>query len=433
MKNRKGLTLIEVVLSIAILGIISLAFLLSMTSHFTFLNKTKNISRNSFLAQREMENEIDFVKDKIRKKELSLKEKTILNDLGGINVNYYEIGKEYYGRDYYTLVSDIKPEIHEPIKLENIDIKIEHNTKIVPYGYLSADFKVEGSFTNKDDHKWDHLLNVAEWYVSSDNYIMPIPDGLTLDDNIYYYPIFPKDYVIVDNDTIYNFGSHKVDFEKLKDYSGRHIVLTATPGAKSGRIGEQMVSKPVFISGLPITENLIMHFDAGFINPLDINQVDINNKVKRWFDLSSIYGNENPNEYLEQTDSNIQPELKKTEKNKEFRGQYVNFNNTEILSINDSLNSNKELYLIAFVRNRVKTEDSIFMKNGTNEFNVSKDTEENENDWKLVVQQFNSENQTYNMGGPNVDIAEIVIYDQNLNEEELEKLNIYFSQKYKLF
>lgn len=431
MKDRKGLTLIEVVLSIAILGIISLAFLLSMTSHFTFLNKTKDISQDVFLAQREMEKEIDFVKDKIRKKELTLKKKTILNDLGGINVNYYEIEKEYYDSEYYTLVSDIKPEIYDPVKLKNINIKIEHNTKIVPYGYLSGDFKVEGSFSNKDEHKWDHLLNVVEWYVSSEDYIMPIPDESTLDDDIYYYPIFPKDYVIVNNNTIYNFGSHKVDFEKLENYSGRHIVFTATPGAKSGRIGEQMVSRPVFISGLPITENLIMHFDAGFINPLDTDQVDANNKVKKWFDLSSIYGNENPNEYLIQNDSNMQPQLKKTEKDKEFRGQYVHFNNTEILSINDNSNFNKELYLIAFVRNRVKAEDSIFMKNGINKFNVPKDTEENQNDWKLVVQLFNSENQPYNIGGSNVDIAEIVIYDQNLNEDELEKLNIYFNRKYK--
>lgn len=431
MKDRKGLTLIEVVLSIAILGIISLAFLLSMTTHFTFLNKTKDISQDAFLAQREMEKEIDFVKDKIRKKELTLKKKTILNDLGGINVNYYEIEKEYYDREYYTLVSDVKPEIYDPVKLKNINIKIEHNTKIVPYGYLSGDFKVEGSFSNKDEHKWDHLLNVIEWYVSSEDYIMPIPDESTLDDDIYYYPIFPKDYVIVDNNTIYNFGSHKVDFEKLENYSGRHIVFTATPGAKSGRIGEQMVSRPVFISGLPITENLIMHFDAGFINPLDTDQVDANNKVKKWFDLSSIYGNENPNEYLIQNDSNMQPQLKKTEKDKEFRGQYVHFNNTEILSINDNSNFNKELYLIAFARNRVKAEDSIFMKNGINEFNVPKDTEENQNDWKLVVQLFNSENQPYNIGGSNVDIAEIVIYDQNLNEDELEKLNIYFNRKYK--
>ena len=80
----------------------------------------------------------------------------------------------------------------------------------------------------------------------------------------YYYPIFPRDYEIVRNAIIYDFGTKQVTLPDpdIEEYRGRNIIFSATPGAKSGRIGVQMASHPVFISGLPVTDSLVLHLDA---------------------------------------------------------------------------------------------------------------------------------------------------------------------------
>ena len=76
-------------------------------------------------------------------------------------------------------------------------------------------FTVVGNFENDDEYKWDHLLNVVEWYVSTKEYTTPLPKdpNFSLNDDIkndsYYYPLFPRDYVLVSNETINNFGSHE--------------------------------------------------------------------------------------------------------------------------------------------------------------------------------------------------------------------------------
>ena len=80
MNIKKGFTLIEIIVSIAVLGIMSMGFLSFLSNHYSLLNSTKDISSEVFLTQRDIEEEIDLVKDRIRNKDASLvlKQKTIL-------------------------------------------------------------------------------------------------------------------------------------------------------------------------------------------------------------------------------------------------------------------------------------------------------------------------------------------------------------------
>ena len=89
-----------------------------------------------------MEVEIDDVKEKIRKKELTLKEKIIFKSLDGIGVkvNYYEVEKTHNNKAYYTLVSNVKPEVLTPIELKNIGIKVKQGTNNDSYGYGTGAF-----------------------------------------------------------------------------------------------------------------------------------------------------------------------------------------------------------------------------------------------------------------------------------------------------
>jgi prepilin-type N-terminal cleavage/methylation domain-containing protein len=439
MRKRSGFTLVEVILAIAILGIISVSFLTVLSSHFIFLNKTKDISQEVFLTQRDMEMEIDDVKEKIRNKELSLKQKVIFNNLGGIKVNYYEVEKTYNNKAYDTLVSNVKPEILEPIGLKSIGIKVKQGSSNVSYGYGTGGFSVVGNFENDVAYKWDHLLNVVEWYVSTEEYTTTLPKtpDFNLNDDIknnsYYYPLFPRDYVLVSKETINNFGSYERTFPLLDNYKGRHIIFTTTPGAKSGKIGKQSVSSPVFVSGLPITENLVSHFDAGFIDPSDATVVEVNgkkNKVIKWQDISSIYGQSEPNEAARIT--NQKPELMKMGMETGSKWQYVSFSaDNQYLEIANQNTNNNDINIFAVVRNRVANEQSIFLKNGEYEFSIPKDENVDEQKWFLVKESISSKSDKFRIGGPNVDIAEVVIYKGGLTSEKIQTLEKYFNAKYK--
>lgn len=446
MKSQKGFTLIEVILSLAILGIISLGFLTAISSHFTFLNKTKTVTKNVFEAQSEMEKEIDYVKEQIRKNKVSLEDKIIFkDDLGGINVKYVEVKETYKDKKYYTLVSNIKPDLLKVIELENIDIKLkqltQEGTLESTNGYGLGAFQIIGKFTNKNEFKYDLLLNNIEWYVSSEGFNMPVPEGLDLENDMlidsYYYPIFPRDYILISNSIINNFGTHERIFSELSSYTGRNIIFTATPGAKSGKIGKQEVSNPIFISGLPITDNLEIHLDAGFINPDPVYNTGVKKngeiiEVIKWEDLSSVYGREKPNEAAEVYNYG-NPELKKTEMGVEFIGQYIKFNKDQYLEIRDQNEFNKSINIFAAVRNRKIDEESVYLENGNKEFTIPIKEEQTDPDWEIVSITEESSSKTFKIGGANVDIAEIVIYTGELTPEQVDLIEKYFNDKYKKY
>ena len=165
--------------------------------------------------------------------------------------------------------------------------------------------------------------------MSREEFCIPMPKipGFNMGDDIleisYYYPKFPRDYILVSNLSINNFGSHKNTFSKLSDFPGRHVVFTATPAAKSGKIGVQSASKPIFVSGLPYSNNLVGHFDANYIDMYDTNQVGTNGEVKGWIDLSDIYGKTAPTQYA--IPSVAYPTVYKSLMDTGDKWQYVNF------------------------------------------------------------------------------------------------------------
>ncbi len=168
MTNRKGMTLVEVIVSVGILGIVAVGFFVFLSNHLSYLSKSQEISQEVFLAQGEMEKKIDEVKEIIRSggEGLTPKTKTVLSSLvaGGIPVTYYEVHETYDSKPFYTLVSNIKPEVIEPITLDWVKIQLQQQItsgKVdVSYGYGNSDFSVTSTFKNNDAFKWDHLLTL---------------------------------------------------------------------------------------------------------------------------------------------------------------------------------------------------------------------------------------------------------------------------------
>lgn len=457
MDNKKGFTLIEVILSLALLGIISVGLTAVMSNHFLFFNKSKNISKEVFETQEKMEMLIDEIKEDIREKNLTLETMKIWGNLktGGVDVQYIEVEQIHNHKFYNTLISSIKPDTFEQIKLENIGIKIkkkeEGEEKEVPYAYCRENFSVVGNFKNDDEYRFDHLTNVIEWYVSSEGFNMPTPIYKDLeidDDNLYYYPVFPLDYILVANEFERDFGSHEKMFLQLQSYAGRHIIFATTPSATSGRIGIQSTSKPIFVSGLPVTKNLAIHLDASFIGSHDSDEIktkeqnnEIENYVNKWNDLSSnyilSYGSRRFNDIATPKNTNNKPQLLKTDTIETFRGQFVRFDSvSQLLEIKNQNTANSDIYIFAAVRNNTEDSDAIFLTNGENYVKVLGSLEENPTgEWIIVKKLINNiSSNNFEIGGPGVDIAELVVFlasgNNGLSEEDINKLEDYFLSKY---
>ncbi|MDX9917894.1 MAG: type II secretion system protein [Gudongella sp.] len=376
MNNNKGFTLIEVIVSLAVLGIISVSFLGALTGHYSYLNSTKRITEDVFLAQQAIELAIDEAKGD--EAGLTEKEKSLFASGlggGGIKVKYYEISSEYDNREYYTLVSTLKTDPLELVELEYLNLYLRQGTNNVDYAYGLGDFNLLGNFNNKVEYKWDHLLNQSEWFVSSSEFNMPLPKSSSFDvndgDNSYYFPIFPRDFELIENKTINKFGTSETKASNIGDYAGRHVVFAVTPAAKSGKLGVQLFSKPLFISGLPVIENLIAHLDANYIDMLDNTEANQSNKtVIKWNDISSIIGKTTINESASNSTASDRPVVMRTEVGYGYVGQFVRFDTGKTLSLTGQGTSGKKITVISVIYNRTEGQ-TLYLKNGSQSFNAS--------------------------------------------------------------
>lgn len=124
----------------------------------------------------------------------------------------------------------------------------------------------------------DLLLTQVEWYVSNGKSSIASPKSF-MDKDEYlktkFFPVFPDDYTIVKNQTIYNYSpvDKRFSFNLEEKYLGKHVVLGLTPGSKSGKIGNLCHTSPIFISHIPknIEDKLIDHID---INLEDYYKLD---------------------------------------------------------------------------------------------------------------------------------------------------------------
>lgn len=441
MNNKKGLTLIEVIVSLAVLGIISVAFLGAMTAHFSYLKSTVGITQNDFKAQELMENEIDEAKVRVMEPDASLGSVEIFTeDLGGITVEYEEINISHNNKEYYTLVSNVRPDPLEIINLESIGIKLFQNSNQVQddyYAYPTSAFSIQGNFENKNTYKWDHLLNQVEWYISTDKYNIPLPKGgqsVDLNDEEYhYYPLFPRDYEILANETIFKFGASQSIFTDMSQLAGRFLVYAVTPAAKSGKLGNRLVSKPIFISGLPVLNNIVTHLDASYIDILTNNTESElqsgSNLLKVWYDISSVIGRSAPDESaVSPNDSTLRPVVLRSDMNDSFIGQYVRFEPNQYIQLTEGTPGDIiSIYIVAKNRDSVA---SRLLSNGNNQVILDPPSVESSEQWSVILTEFVIDGSNIILGNSSVDIAEVLIYSGTMSNENNEKVLQYLNNKY---
>ena len=280
--DNKGFTLIEVIVSIFIIGLIGVVFLPSISSSFSFMGKSKTMTVDIFNVQKLMEQEMEEMRDSIDDyiedgSKPDYRNKTAY--VFGKNIPYIaipytdEIENNFsYGELYSIIANGHAIEANLP-KVSEISLTKSANKPL--YG---ADNSLHLKGNVIINSMANYLTDLKKWYVSKegfDGYIPSnIPNELDLGTR---YPSWPRDYeVIANNETnILN---------DIYKYLGRHVIFSSTPVSKLGQYGVEISSNSLYVMGPPILNTMTLHLDTYVLGTAD------NIPFNSWEDIS---GNSN--------------------------------------------------------------------------------------------------------------------------------------------
>jgi prepilin-type N-terminal cleavage/methylation domain-containing protein len=261
-KDNRGFTLIEIIVSLALLSIISVGMISGLTSQFRFLTSTRNFTEDLSDAQQRMEDEIVAVKKTLEESgtpsgEVSF---TLFSGAYERTVAGYprqlDVKSGIAARSFFTVVgSEV---LDFPVATAAVNIKfMPINSTLFEYSsslYATSDVALV-------DPDGINLTNIYRWYVSRPGFNIPMistaPEEVETGTT---YPRFPDDYSIIPS------SSNTTLASVVSRYPGRHILCTVTPASTSGKMGATAVSNPIFVSGLPVRTDLQLHLDASLVS-----------------------------------------------------------------------------------------------------------------------------------------------------------------------
>lgn len=304
LKIKRGFTLIEVIVSIALLGILAVAFLPSIASQFQWLVDTKtNVTQKAFEIQADMETTIQEVIKAMNIGTINPADYTSLGITEKIDVKLFEGDFSGYtvrqypsaynvevsdggNKKFVTLVGDKRlPELPVPVieTVSRVFIKDGAESPSTHEYFNFTDLKIlaKSNMTANPQNSFNRYR--SDWYVSKPGFNIPVQDISTIDEDNDFgriYPDFPNDYIAIpiysELGSAYSYISateRNISAELKNDvvnkYPGRHILYSITPFAKSLKKGGTSSLLPLYIYGPSITSNLALHLDASTINMID--------------------------------------------------------------------------------------------------------------------------------------------------------------------
>ncbi len=343
--SKNGFSLIEVILSIALLGIISMMMIPALTNQYQSIVQTRIMTDDLFAAQQQMEIQISDVKQAIQNNnDLSERTKTSYKFFEGTAFarevwGYPNVVDVHVGNNAITLksiIADSKTTSFGVASISALKIGFYNGATALTanYAYQSTTgLQVKTTYTLNDPANVN-LTNIYRWYVTRDGFYSPmIANPLEIETGTRF-PRFPDDYVLLKSANTKNLPVLNTAL------AGHHLICTVTPASKSGKIGIAVPSNPLFISGVPFVTGLKLHLDASFLSREDTNIRTSASKyfVTQWKDIS---GNNNN---AAQTTTTRQPELLEAQTGKltldgtnyTSYANYVRFNGGQGLTIADN-------------------------------------------------------------------------------------------------
>ena len=300
--KRKGFTLIEVIVAIALIGLLSVAFIPSLSSHFMWLVNTKTtVTKKAFDEQYIMEERIKDVQRALVSGSINTEDYDSFGISKKVSIELFQdsFGSGLYplrqypnayqiddGKGYVTLVGDKRlPDLPVPKIIGQSLVFVQDGANSLNkheyYNYTGLKLKATSNMTENPGNSFNRYRN--DWYVSKAGFNIPVQDIYNIDEDYDFgriYPKFPDDYEAVpiysDLGSAYSYVSAteriinvELGNSYVSQYPGRHIIYTITPFAKSLKQGNVSSILPKYIYGPTITDNLALHFDASAIDMSD--------------------------------------------------------------------------------------------------------------------------------------------------------------------
>jgi prepilin-type N-terminal cleavage/methylation domain-containing protein len=283
--NQKGFTLIEIILSLAIFAIISVGFLgvFSSISINTF-NSTK-LTEDAFLAQQEIEDKIASVKSDLESNivptGLTSSSKALFTGTNARTVVVYHLQQNITtGQVIETYVSQTRPpSLQTPSITSAVTIAAFSGTTKEDYPNIGMpNLSLDLGNELVVDNPGLLIRYLYYWYISNPGYYIASSP-----------PTFPDEYQIITDHT------SRLISEVPAEYAGRFIKLVVTPVGEHGRMGTSVESNALYISTMPLNDNLIFHLDANYVNKDDTTQIrtttvsgKVYNYIKKWNDIGPL-------------------------------------------------------------------------------------------------------------------------------------------------
>ena len=317
--NEKGFTLVEVILAIAIIGMISVAFLPLITFSYTNLIGTEEFTQNMFDDQQLVENEIDSLRF-IEPPNPGTNYETVFGV--DVPVHHINISTSSSGQvKVYLPQQTMTPRV--PILANSPDMKVRHNSNNLYVNPQPDNFHIFDDHFNlftaevpiTDSTKVDFLMSVYRWYStdevsemeevseSTNDYIVikewneaktpisyseAISTGFTPNIKEYTDPDtgLKEQYNVLNYSTLKKAYSYSNE-EMINVFGNRYVRYGVTPYSIAGRIGEEVLSNPIYIEA-PRLEILSAHFSETENSVV----ITFNMEIEDSFNLSSLILNE---------------------------------------------------------------------------------------------------------------------------------------------
>lgn len=275
--SRKGMTLVEIIIALAIFAIISVGFYSVFATVFINMYQTSRVTESAFLSQQEIEDNILDVKTKLKNGLISqvTQERVSVSLFSGANQRsifaYHLIESMVNGKVVETLVAENRPpQLQVPIITSDVVIATYRGTTRDDYPNIASRSQlvinlVGGNPTVNDEGLL--IQHLYYWYISKLGYYTPSNP-----------PLFPDDYEILA-------GYTSKDILNIPEtFSGRFLKLMVTPVGEKGAMGNSVLSNDLFISPLPVYSSLLLHYDASWIRK-NISTEYSSDRVQRWLDI----------------------------------------------------------------------------------------------------------------------------------------------------
>jgi len=281
-KSSRGFTLIEVILSIAIFSIISVGFLGMFATVFIETYRSTIITEDAFLAQQEIEDQIAVVKSDLENNIVpeGLTSTTIelFSGTNLRNVVVYHLEQEVTSDQVLeTFIAQSRaPLLQTPTIDSLVTIAAYSDASLEKYPNIGmANLSLDLGNELSVDNPGLLIRYLYYWYISNPGYYIPSSP-----------PTFPDDYQIIPDYT------SRLISSVPSSYAGRFIKLVVTPVGEKGQMGTSVESNAIYISSMPINDNVIFHMDANYVNKNDTTIVrtatvssEVYNFVKKWIDI----------------------------------------------------------------------------------------------------------------------------------------------------